>query len=51
MVTGKDKEIIKESVKELMELTKWCQTFKETGDITEMEQRLTDVTYKLIDVL
>ena len=50
-VNDVEKETIKETIKELMELTKWVKTFKETDNINELEKRLTDMTHTLIDLL
>lgn len=41
----------RETIKELVELTKWVKTFKETDNINELEKRLTDMTHNLIDML
>ena len=41
-------DVEKETIKELMELTKWVKTFKETDNINELEKRLTDMTHNTV---
>ena len=46
-----ERETIKQTIKELVELTKWIKTFQETDNINELEKRLTEMTNTLIDML
>ena len=41
-------DVEKETIKELMELTKWVKTFKETDNINKLEKRLTDMTHNTV---
>lgn len=41
-------DVEKETIKELMELTKWVKTFNETDNINELEKRLTDMTHNTV---
>ena len=41
-------DVEKETIIELMELTKWVKTFKETDNINELEKRLTDMTHNTV---
>ena len=41
-------DVEKETIKELMELTKWVKTFQETDNINELEKRLTDMTHNTV---
>lgn len=46
-----ERETIKETIKELVDITKWIKTFNDSDDHKELEKRLTDMTHTLIDML
>ena len=50
-VNDVEKETVKETIKELMDITKWIKTLNDSDDHKELEKRLTDMTHTLIDLL
>ncbi len=46
-----EKETVKETIKELMDIIKWVKTFNDNDDHKELEKRLTEMTHRLIDML
>lgn len=46
-----ERETVKETIKDLMTLTKDCTYLDDKDGAVEMEKRLTEITHKLIDML